>query len=952
MVSFLVSYAFKDLWRQKVRTIFGIFGIAISILLLSTVSFAMDSLSNSFVDYLTSESGNQDITLEVRHYYGEPDNRTNYFHYNPVIQQLRENVSEVEHFLPRTHFSGWSKGRNSNPVENALGFRITSMNLTLEENLKFGKWENLNDEVDPANGLPINSCMVDPNVLEELNASVGDEVKIYVNQLNANISMTVISTFGHTLKFPSGETPSIVVDNSWWGESADKVNQNSKYEGFSFVGATNQLVLLLRDAQNLYDIRDIEGSEIKIENIGADVVNTLGIEAWELDYPKLDLLFVSEYMAMVMNMIFMVMTIIAMLISGILIHGILTTSVEEKIQEYGINRVLGAHSSYNFKMILMQGTILALAGTTLGVIGALLLVKYLAIPVIQGLLIENGVYATIQFVINPTSVIVSYAIGVGVSLVVSLSPAFKVKKMNIVESINPYRHSEELYQLKEKETLNKRLIFFGAILAFNGLFVYYIIPQALLSLDIQLIAGLLIGTLLVFLIGVSLLAIGLMPVLIRIFIRVFAPISKKFMSIVKINVHRHQRRNTSTIVILILSFSFIMFTTSTVEIQVEQVSELIEFQRASDIQVVPRQYDLFTPTVDLEHQLMEVEKIERTSALLASTWDLEQIFFEQGKDFDVSLGDYINFNSLDIRLYGIDENYKDIVYNPQSIVFSEGNKEEAFDKVFKEEKDNIIISTAIATELDLHLGDSARINVQRGDEQEVVITTIVGVASSMPGLNRFKENVNQAYDGGVICSDDNYIKYFNIPGGDEAYIDRIFVKVKEGVNHDEVEKEIDGILGEDHNLAIRSTQDTIVGAEQQFKVIQYLFVAILGGTIVIGMFGLIASAYSSIIERKREIGIVRTLGLHGDEVTRLFTIENMILFLASSSAGGLIGFTMSALLTRNMIIFTETPIRVSIPWNIVALVYGFGIIFLLVGMRLLMRKLKKKNLIEIFRETL
>ncbi len=395
MVSFLLSYAFKDLWRQKVRTIFGILGISISILLLSTVSIAMDSLSSSFADYLTSESANQDITLEVRHYYGEPSNRTDYFNYNPVMAELQQNLTEIEHYLPRATFWGATLGNPDSPIdeENRYGFRLSALNISYEQSIEFGRWKNLEEGLDISQGLAVNSCMINPGMAEYLNVTVGDTINLQIWELWTSVNLTIASTFEQEQIYPSDDwsegPPSIVVDFDWWGELANKINKNPGYANFSWVGATNKLVLLLENAQSYYDIRDIEGSEIRVESIGEDIVNTLGIEAWSLDYPKLEMLFVSEYMAMIMNLIFMIITIVAMMISGILIHGILSTSVEERIQEYGINRVLGARSNYNVKLILLQGSLLAFMGTSLGLIGATTLVKYGAIPLIESLLEDN-----------------------------------------------------------------------------------------------------------------------------------------------------------------------------------------------------------------------------------------------------------------------------------------------------------------------------------------------------------------------------------------------------------------------------------------------------------------------------------------------------------------------------------------------------------------------------------
>jgi len=56
-------YALDDIKRQKIKTMFGVGGIAISILLLTIVGSLSDSLSYSYLDQATSQAGSADISF-------------------------------------------------------------------------------------------------------------------------------------------------------------------------------------------------------------------------------------------------------------------------------------------------------------------------------------------------------------------------------------------------------------------------------------------------------------------------------------------------------------------------------------------------------------------------------------------------------------------------------------------------------------------------------------------------------------------------------------------------------------------------------------------------------------------------------------------------------------------------------------------------------------------------
>jgi ABC-type antimicrobial peptide transport system permease subunit len=947
----------------------GIFGIAVSIFLLTTVAFLTDSVSNSFTDFLTTDAGGQDINLSPR-YYSEQANISQFFEYQEVINKIQTNITEVEHFIPRmsqrvrvnntyvgqqVYIPEQTQSNDNTTTSNiestyAGWTTLNALDIKLEESIKFGMFYNLASGLSLANGLPVNSCIITTEFAQNFNISVGNILQVYVSEIKKTINLTVLSTYEHSLKFPLYDYTNIVVDLAWWGNTLNLAKKQSNQ--FDWNGKASEMILRLRNRELVYDIRDIEGSESYVSGIGARILENLGLEKWDLEYPILENLGYSEFLTVGTQIIFIMISFIAMLISGILINGILTTSVEERIREYGINRVLGARKIYNLKLIVIQGILISVFGTSLGILLASLVAKFAILPFINSLIPAGYLTNPVVFVAQPTSVLSSYAIGIGVSMFVSIFPALKVMKMRIVESINPYRHEEEVFKLERDSGGNAKLIIFGSLLAANGLFIYLIVPQVILSFEIGLIIGMMLATMLIFLVGVSLLAVGLIPLLIRFFLFVFKPLARKLDNIIRITIFRYQRRNMSTSILFVLSFSFIMFTTSIVEIQQNQIGGLIQFNQGSDIVVFPTSYTIQAPTIAFQKQLMEIEGIERSSALLASTHDLEQIYSEDAKSFSVQLGDYINFKSYDVHLYGIDKAYKDVVYSQEYMTFTEGKRDEAFAKVFMENETNIIISTALSNELGLRVGDITRLTFNRGDESEIAIATIVGVASQMPGLPRFKMNSYQASQGGVIIADFHYIEYFNIPGGDNAYIDRVFVKVMDNHSPAQIKQQIDNKFKDSYDVYVQDTKARIGDSEESFAIIKYVLTGILIGTVLIGLFGLISSSYSSVLERRREIAIIRTLGLYPSEVSRMFQLESLILLLASGGSGGIIGFLLAYLLTQNMVLFTESPSIFAIPWDIVGIIIGTSVIFLLLGMRGFLARLRKKNLIEIYRETL
>jgi hypothetical protein len=104
--------------------------------MLALVLFLSDSISVTFIDYLSIDAGGQDFNINVRHYNGEPTNRSNYFSYNPVIEKIRAEVDDIDVFIPR--FNLWgntnaSKGYTSQELSSEVySVFISGINFSLE----------------------------------------------------------------------------------------------------------------------------------------------------------------------------------------------------------------------------------------------------------------------------------------------------------------------------------------------------------------------------------------------------------------------------------------------------------------------------------------------------------------------------------------------------------------------------------------------------------------------------------------------------------------------------------------------------------------------------------------------------------------------------------------------------------------------------------------------------
>ncbi len=996
-VKLVFKYAFKDLLRHKTRTFVGILGITVSIALLALILFLSDSISVTFIEYLSIDSGQQDLNIQVRHYNGEPENRSDYFEFQNLVDKIQNEVEEIEGFIPRMNVWGnvnLSKGVETQELANARRWvQISGIDFGRENQLEFGSFIKPDtNELLELSSLPVNHCAIYYGLNNEIKYAENDTIEIRMgfwhgDQYYYSVrNFTIDSIFDFQLKWPVQYTnrPLIVVDI------------DTLYDTFgnnTFNGRCNELILTLKKGYNIYDARDIEGSETRVKKIAGKVQLLIGLKEYDIDSPKVEILGYSELFSVGLTIIFVFVSMISMLISGVLINGILKTSVEERIREFGIFRTLGATKKYNLIIVLTQGLLLCNSGTILGIILAQLATEFVVLPIAGTVVAQSipGLAGNITFSTTIWSILISYMIGISVGIVVSISPALKVMKLQLIESIHPYRKEDVLYKLKKRASINYKLLIVGGILTVNAALVLFVLPRILNSGDLSLFAGTLIALLLIFLIGMTLAGLGILPLILRLFIKFFQLFSKKLSPVYRIFIFRYARRNSSTIMTFAFTFSFVIFTSSVFSYLGNQGVVAANLDYGADLVietkgwVEPEEAESFglfgggggeflsessnppktsqdngfsvNPnrilTSNFKDELLKKEGIERISSVLASPFHLTQIYSEEGKEFTAKIGDLASITSLDVSLIGIDEIYPSTI-KIKYIEFTQGDITSSFEQLFKEQEiPACIISEAISLSLDIFLGDIIKMDIQRGDESEIFKFKIAGVAAAMPGfLGEFSRMAATANMGGVMISQEVYMSLMDIPP--IPYLDKIFIQLNQNAQTSAqeiltlIKKENEGI----YDFDIISLKAEVSQQELFFTLISVFFTITLDATIVICLFGLLSSSYSTIIERKKEIGIIRTLGLKGKEISRLFAIESLIIMLSSGTVGVLVGWTTGLLLSVSMNLTSGLPNNPVFPLSDMIFVFVLSIVFTLIGMKMLLRKSRKKKIVDIYRETM
>lgn len=131
-------------------------------------------------------------------------------------------------------------------------------------------------------------------------------------------------------------------------------------------------------------------------------------------------------------------------------------------------------------------------------------------------------------------------------------------------------------------------------------------------------------------------------------------------------------------------------------------------------------------------------------------------------------------------------------------------------------------------------------------------------------------------------------------------------------------------------------QGTDIAAQlKEFQSQQSGFMTLLqwfmGLGLIVGVAAVGVISYRAVVERRQQIGVLRSLGFQSTTVGRAFVIETGIIVILGSLAGAILGLIISYSLTSDPAMTGGTPVAFEVPWTTLLTTMGMAI-----GMALLM----------------
>jgi lipoprotein-releasing system permease protein len=283
------------------------------------------------------------------------------------------------------------------------------------------------------------------------------------------------------------------------------------------------------------------------------------------------------------------------------------------------------------------------------------------------------------------------------------------------------------------------------------------------------------------------------------------------------------------------------------------------------IRIVPKEGNWFDPN-ELTKQIAEIEMTES----IVESYNSKAIGF--------------NNNQVQVfELLAVDAEHED---------FYQGIKRATIFGKFKLKTDNprlpgIVVGNVLADKLRVLPGDTLMLLSPRSIER---IISGVGLRGTQPALvtGIFNSNIKD-YDSRFGISSDILAK--SILNPKIGFVNSIDLRIKDIKHLDAMKSKISGILPND--LQILTWQDLNPDLFAIMKFERFATFAVLSIIIMLAVFNVLISLSMTVIEKRRDIGVLRSIGASGKAIRNIFVYQGLIIGFVSTVIGTALGLFVS-----------------------------------------------------------
>ncbi len=556
---------------------------------------------------------------------------------------------------------------------------------------------------------------------------------------------------------------------------------------------------------------------------------------------------------------------ISLFVGAFIISNTFSMSVRQRMREFALLRAMGASPAQVFASILIQAAVVGLAGSALGIAAGLGLVSLLRVG------FETvGMDLSGSIPLDASTVVISLLIGTVVSVVAAALPARRAALTAPVEAMREATATEK--SLRGRSIAGSVLVAAGA----GSLVTALVAPQSHGSTTLGLGAiGLVVGVLLL----APALARHTLGVLASVFVVGVRPLGR----LARGNVIRHPRRTANTAGALMIGMALVGASAVLAASATASTQSIVDDGWTSDFSVQSATGAVPIGAVADVRALSSVDSVDVLSYGPAVA---------AGPGETASVANAVMVVGLPADAFGRSVTIDTVGGSLDTLANGQ-----------------IAVKKDTATDRGWQLGD------------EIIFTSRSG---STPA--RIGAIVDTQLIGSPIIASDELFAAVVEPAG--TTVEDLLVTAAPGTDPAVLRADLVRAAAPYVVLSVLDAEDFAAALAEQVNQILVVLYALLGLSIAIAVLGIVNTLALSVIERTREIGLMRAVGLGRLQLAGIITIESVLTAMFGTIVGVALGVAVAAVMPT---VFTTTGLTtLAIPWaqlaGMVALAAAVGVL--------------------------
>jgi putative ABC transport system permease protein len=632
-------------------------------------------------------------------------------------------------------------------------------------------------------------------------------------------------------------------------------------EGFDSFGGSATIYVPLATAQELLDLpSQVLSIEVQTDDQTAldEMIRRIGsvlpegVEAVTAQSAAEEQLATFKDALGFLNTFLLVFAGVTVFVAAFLIQNTFRIIVAQRTQELAMLRAVGASRRQVIGMVLGEATIVAVIAS-----GAGLGLGVVLALLIRRLLSFGGALPSAPLQLAGRTVLIGLATGIFITVVSAVLPARSASRVAPVAALRKVQAPESKGLLRRRAIIGLDISGLGIAIMTVGLVLEredQTIP------DIALVGA---GAGLIFIGVAALLAVVARPI--TAFIG--APLKSAGLPgrLAVDNAGRSPRRTAATASALMVGLALVGLTLVLADSLKTTASILLEERFQADLVISPAGFGGSRLSPELAIRVADLPEVKLASAVRGGQVEVE---------------DETRF------LIGVDPStLQELV----SFTVNEG-------AITEIGAGSIGVRQGLAELLGVHAGDELTVRFARSGDQVFNVAAVYDAR----GLG-----------AGLMVDRDTFAANFT-----EQFDDQVFIDLIEGISVEEGRSAVEKVSEEFVGAEVLDQSEFRQQASTQIDQLVRLVFGLLGVAVVIAIFGITNTLSLSVLERTREIGLLRAVGMSRGQLRRSITWESALIAVL----GATIGMGLGLFFAWAVIAALEDDVLVlSIPWDQVAL---------------------------------